>query len=91
MAHRLGFFAFERWAVSRNCTMSRLLTTAEAAKLLGLKQCTLEVWRIRGRTSLPYRIVGSRSVRYAEADVIAFANRDVRTSTSQKQQKPTTV
>jgi hypothetical protein len=65
-------------------TMERLLTTIEAAQLLNLKPNTLEIWRIRGVKDLPYRIVGTRSVRYAEHDVIAFANRDVRTSTSQK-------
>lgn len=64
--------------------MAKLLTTVEAAALLNLKPNTLEIWRVRGRLDLPYRVVGSRSVRYAEEDVIAFANRDVRTSTSQK-------
>ncbi len=63
---------------------TKLLTTVEAAALLNLKPNTLEIWRVRGQDELPYRVVGSRSVRYAEEDVIAFANRDVRTSTSQK-------
>lgn len=63
----------------------KLLTTVEAAALLNLKPNTLEIWRVRGsQPDLPFRVVGVRSVKYAEADVIAFMNRDVRTSTSQK-------
>ena len=63
---------------------TKLLSTVEAAALLNLKPQTLEIWRIRGKTDLPYRKIGTKTVRYAESDVIAYMNRDVRTSTSQK-------
>ena len=56
--------------------MEKLLDQVEAAALLNLKPRTLEAWRLRGQTDLPFRKVGPKAVRYAEADVIAFANRD---------------
>ena len=67
---------------------TKLLSTIEAAALLNLKPQTLELWRTRGRNKdLPFRKIGPKTVRYAQADVIAFANRDVRTRTSQRPQQ----
>jgi excisionase family DNA binding protein len=55
-------------------------TTAEAAKILGLKKGTLEVWRYQGKGPLFHKI--GRLVRYSEADIEAFINGSRRMSTS---------
>lgn len=52
----------------------RLLTEAEAAELLGLKQNTLNNWRCTHRVPLPYVRVG-RAIRYRLADIQAFIER----------------
>lgn len=49
----------------------KLLSQAEAAKLLGLAPETLSVWRCTKRYNLPYIKVG-RLVKYREADLMAF-------------------
>lgn len=51
--------------------MEKLLTPAQTAELLGIKEQTLTVWRCTKRYPLPYVKVG-RSVKYREADVRAF-------------------
>jgi hypothetical protein len=56
-------------------------TTAQAAKIMGVKPRTLEVQRRRG-TGCPYRKVGARMVRYAEEDIAAYMG-NVRTSTTE--------
>jgi len=48
-----------------------LLTSVEAAKVLGLKPITLATWRIN-RAGPPYIHVGRRAIRYLEADLLAF-------------------
>jgi excisionase family DNA binding protein len=60
----------------------KLLTSQEAAKLLGLKPNTLEIWRWRG-CGPSYRKVG-RLVRYAEADVFDWLDGQKRQNTSQQ-------
>ena len=51
-----------------------LLTTAEAAEILGVKPETLTVWRCVKRYDLPYVRVG-RSIRYRQSDLEAWLER----------------
>lgn len=62
---------------------SQLLSTREAAKVLGLSPFTLANWRSMGtpEPGLPYRKIG-RSVKYLKADVISFRDARVKSSTS---------
>lgn len=53
---------------------SGLLTTTEAAALLGVERGTLEVWRATKRYGLPYIKVG-RLVKYRKTDVQEFIDR----------------
>lgn len=53
---------------------NQMLTTAEAATLLGLKPATLANWREDGSADLAFSKFGS-CVRYRYADVAAFAQR----------------
>ena len=48
-----------------------LLSTAEAAKLLGLSPATLTRWRRLGNGPLPYFRVGVGAVKYHLADIEA--------------------
>ena len=48
-----------------------LLTTAEAAAMLHIKQGTLEVWRVNKRYALPFVRVG-RNIRYRRSDLLRF-------------------
>lgn len=52
-------------------TLEKLLTPAQTAELLGVKEQTLTVWRSTKRYPLAYVKVG-RSVMYREADVRQF-------------------
>jgi len=52
-----------------------LLTTEEAAALVDAKPQTLAIWRCTGRHNLPYVRVG-RLIRYREADVLAWLDRN---------------
>lgn len=53
---------------------NQMLTTEEAAALLGLKAATLANWREDGSADLAFSKFG-RSVRYRYGDVVAFAER----------------
>jgi|CXWL01.1.fsa_nt_gi hypothetical protein len=53
---------------------NQMLSTEDAAALLGLKPATLSNWREDGSVDLAFSKFG-RSVRYRYADVIAFADR----------------
>lgn len=54
-------------------TVPELLTTEEAAKLLGIAPQTLCVWRVSGRgVGLAYVKVGPRIVRYSRGEIIRF-------------------
>jgi predicted DNA-binding transcriptional regulator AlpA len=56
---------------------TKLLTTAAAAELLGLREATLVAWRLRGTPGRPQPVVvGTRAVRYREADVLAWRDRE---------------
>ena len=48
-----------------------LLTTAEAAKYIGVAEHTLEVWRSTKRHRLPYLKIG-KCVRYRRQDLDAW-------------------
>lgn len=51
---------------------NQMLTTAEAAALLGLQPCTLSAWREDGsHPDLPFFKLG-KAVRYRYADLVAF-------------------
>lgn len=58
-----------------------LLTTHEAAELLGMSARTLEVARWRGSWQLPFYKVGRRRVGYLLEDVKAFALQSKRYNT----------
>jgi hypothetical protein len=55
-------------------TAPLFVTTAEAARMLGISSATLRTWRTRGGGP-PARRIGDagRLVRYAVADLLAFA------------------
>lgn len=63
--------------------MQGYLRTTEAAKYLGVGQSTLERKRIDG-TGPKFRILGSRIVAYAVADLDAWASETVLGSTSER-------
>ena len=54
--------------------ITALLTPAETARVLGVKEDTLTVWRCQKRYDLPYVKVG-RHVRYKVEDVAEFIER----------------
>lgn len=58
------------------------LRTADAARYLGIGQSTLERKRIDG-TGPKFRTLGAKIVTYAVSDLDAWANENVRTSTSE--------
>lgn len=62
-------------------SISQYLDTREAAGFLGMSPCTLEAWRHRG-SGPRFRKFG-KSVRYALADLQAFAAAGLRENTSQ--------
>lgn len=51
--------------------MSDLLSTAEAAKRLGIAEQTLRKWRSKGSPSIPYVKLGSL-VKYRREDIDEF-------------------
>ncbi|WFE71219.1 helix-turn-helix domain-containing protein [Halomonas sp. M1] len=59
----------------------KLLNTAEAANLLGLKKNTLEIWRWRG-CGPAYKKIGN-SVRYSDSDLLDYIESQTRNSTSE--------
>jgi len=62
----------------------RLLTTREAAALLGIGKSTLDQDRLYGRLGIPFIRMGSRSIRYRREDLEAYLhNLKSFTSTSQ--------
>ena len=52
-------------------TPDAMLTTSEAAELLGLRPHTLHDWRCRG-IGPPYHRLGARAVRYRAGDLRAW-------------------
>ena len=51
----------------------RLLTTREAAELLGIKENTLTIWRNTDRQHIPYIKIG-RTIRYKRSDLVNYLN-----------------
>ena len=51
--------------------LSALLTSSQAAELLGVTVATLATWRCTGRYPLPWVRVG-RCIRYRPEDLVAF-------------------
>lgn len=67
---------------------NRLLTTQEAAQLLGLQPCTLCAWREDGsQPGLPHFKLG-KAVRYRYGDLIAFVETRRASSTLLAKQLP---
>ncbi len=60
----------------------RAVSEAEAAQILGLRPRTLQDWRFRGKGP-KYLSYSGRAVRYRIADLAAFMESHVRTSTSE--------
>jgi excisionase family DNA binding protein len=54
---------------------TRLLTTEEAAALLGAKPQTLSIWRCTRVRNIPFVKIG-RLVRYRERDLIAWLEKN---------------
>ena len=59
----------------------KLLTTKEAARFLAVSQAFLERDRWAG-AKIPFIKIGDRAVRYRQADLAAFLDSRVRTSTT---------
>ena len=62
-----------------NCNF---MTTREAAAYMGLKDNTLEIWRLRGTG--PKFVKFGRAVRYRIADLEKYIEGQIRQSTSEK-------
>lgn len=61
-------------------TSNELLTTAQAAELLGIKKNTLEYWRLQGKSPVFLKI--GKNVRYEKSEIVTFLESSRRTSTS---------
>ena len=58
-------------------TTEKLLTTRDAAAIVGLQPATFIAWRTRGTPDRPQPVrVGTRSIRYRESDVLAWRDRE---------------
>lgn len=53
----------------------QLLTTQQAAELLGLHPFTLHGWRCAGRRELPWYVIGAGRIRYRRGDVMDYIQR----------------
>ena len=58
---------------ARNRNLAPLLTPAEVAEILGIKEQTLTAWRCRGSQGLEHIRVG-RCIRYRAEAIEAFLN-----------------
>lgn len=60
-------------------TTEKLLTTAETASLLNVREQTVIAWRTRRTPGRPQPVrVGRRHVRYRERDVLAWRDRETK-------------
>ena len=74
--HRKGAIAAQggrQWE-ARNRNLAQLLTPAEVAAMLGIKEQTLTAWRCRGSQELEYIRVG-RCIRYRAEAIEAYLER----------------
>ncbi len=62
-------------------TMEELLSTPDAARVLGMKPSALENWRWKGRGP-PFVRVTARAIRYRREDLERFIKERLRRSTS---------
>jgi len=62
--------------------MQKLMTTADAAEYTGLQKTTLEQWRSRGEG--PPFVRMNRTVRYRQADLDAWIESRVQTTTQRE-------
>ena len=53
-------------------TAPHMLTTEQAAEVLGMSPATLNTWRCTRKHMLPYVKVGQRCVRYRMTDLLAY-------------------
>lgn len=60
----------------------QLLTTAEAARLLGVSKAFLDRDRCKG-ARIPFLRIGSRAIRYRRADLDAYLESCIRRSTGE--------
>ncbi|KAB2662042.1 helix-turn-helix domain-containing protein [Brucella tritici] len=60
-----------------------LLTSEQAAAVLGLRAKTLANWRVEGIEKLPFRRIGG-AVRYQYSDLLEFINSNKKINTSQR-------
>lgn len=67
----------------------KLLTSAHAAEILGIKPNTLEIWRVHGRGPRFVKLgAGARSaVRYKQTDIEDWLASQTATSTTDHQQR----
>jgi len=65
-----------------SATISKLLTTKQAAEMLGLSPNTLNQWRHDGR-SPRFRKLG-KAVRYLESDLLEYIEQKSRSATSRQ-------
>ncbi len=66
----------------RTAELDPLLTTPQAAEILGFSPRALEGWRLRGNGPPYLKIGGRRAVRYRLSDIMSWCESDRRTSTS---------
>jgi hypothetical protein len=64
--------------------MQQLLTTRQAAQVLGMTEAFLERARWSGEPPIPFIKVSSRAIRYDPADLQSYLRSRVRTSTSEQ-------
>ncbi len=62
-----------RYNTQQGCHMQRLLTTKQAAELLGLKPSTLRAWRC-SRIGPPYIQLGPRNIKYPEGELEKYVD-----------------
>lgn len=68
---------------NENTMREVLLSEVEAAKMLGLRRRTLQMWRFNG-SKLPFCRFSGRCIKYRLRDINEFIEKSVTTSTSTK-------
>ena len=60
--------------MNQGSTGRRLIPDTQAAEVLGLRVQTLRNWRC-AKIGPPYLVVGARTIRYDEAELLRFAEK----------------